>query len=130
MEERRRCQRIRVKEAVQVKVNAGVTATIIDISPLGALLEISKALRPSSSCSISFAAGGGSLTVRARVQRCRVTTKKGCGLVYVAGVEFLDVSDQEAKTLRSVFKLPPVISTPRSANQLSASCIEKLLLAV
>jgi hypothetical protein len=119
-----------MKELIQVKVNSGITARIIDISPLGALLEIPKALRPASSCSISVTTEGGSLSIRARVQRCRVTTKKGSGLVYVAGVEFLDVGEQEAQTLRSVFKLPPVINKPRSSKQLTASSIDKLLLAV
>jgi hypothetical protein len=119
-----------MKEVTQVKVNAGITARIIDISPLGALLEIPKALRPASSCSISIGTGSGSLSIRARVQRCRVTTRKGAGIVYVAGVEFLDVSEQEAQTLRSIFNLPPVISKPRSSDQLTASRIDKLLHAV
>ena len=90
---------------------------MVDISPHGAHLEIGSALNPNCECRISLPLLDGIVRVKARVVYCKLTgfsTKdSGGGLVYHAGLEFLDVDPRLSASISLTY--PPLLK--KSARQ-------------
>jgi hypothetical protein len=81
----------------------------VDITPAGAHLELASALNPNHTCRIALQLGEETVRIRARVAHCKLTgfTSFGSGgqLIYRAGVEFVDVDEQLAESIRREFPL-------------------------
>lgn len=100
MHERRRSQRMVADQEIYARIKSSIPVRIVDISRHGMQVEATSALPPSGECDIWLPSDGGDIRTRVRVQRCRarfVQSKEFQGLMYQAGVEFLDL-DQEAKS--------------------------------
>jgi hypothetical protein len=141
--ERRRSRRITPPDSIEVRVNSRIQARIVDISTLGAQLEVASALSPASTCNLAVTTDSGLLFLRARVQRCRAAAvpasdgDHGSQLVYLAGVEFIDLGAEDARRLQTVCRIPQEITTkpqqtqPAAAgNNVTTRSIEQLMLAV
>jgi hypothetical protein len=108
MKERRRSKRLVPDNDVVGRVKASVPARILDISAHGVFVEIPSALRPAVECDLSVPSTEGDLRLRARVHRCRARSaapgaQDGPNLVYRAGLEFVRLSDREARALESTY---------------------------
>ncbi len=111
MNERRRIPRRQVVDEVIGRVKATIPARIVDISPFGAQVEVSAALRPTVECDVWVPVDDGQLKVRAAVRRCRATGVRGDGregaaMVYRAGLEFVGLSESDADVLTRAYPLP------------------------
>lgn len=110
MSERRQSPRHVPDEERFGRVKATVPARIVDISREGAQLEVPAALRPAVECDLALPAGGGLIRLRARVLRCRAIPTGSHsgehGLVFRAGLQFLDVSDETVHALEREYGLP------------------------
>ena len=102
MLERRRSPRFVPESEVYARIKSSITVRIIDVSATGMQVESSSALPPAGQCDIWLPAEDGDVRMRVRVQRCRARFVQGDGasgggLVYYAGIEFLEV-DAAAQT--------------------------------
>jgi hypothetical protein len=100
MHDRRRSQRMVADQEIYARIKSSIPVRIVDLSRHGMQVEATSALPPSGECDIWLPTDGGDIRTRVRVQRCRarfVQTKEFKGLMYQAGVEFLDL-DQDAKS--------------------------------
>ena len=120
MNERRRAARHHIQDEVFGRVKATVPARIVDISPFGAQVEVPSALRPSVECDIWVPLEEGQVRIRARVLRCRAAamrhegTGNGANLLYRAGLEFTELSQDDVDALRRAYPAPedaPPVST-------------------
>jgi hypothetical protein len=87
-------------QEIYARIKSSIPVRIVDLSRHGMQVEATSALPPSGECDIWLPTDGGDIRTRVRVQRCRarfVQTKEFKGLMYQAGVEFLDL-DQDAKS--------------------------------
>ena len=92
MIERRRSQRVEPPQRLRARVKNANGALVLDVSPHGALLQTSAPLGPRSECNVILALETGDLRLRGIVRRCRARVdESGGGLVYRAGLEFLDL---------------------------------------
>jgi hypothetical protein len=100
MLERRRSERVTPGHEIYARIKSSIPVRIVDVSQHGMRVESSSALPPSGECDIWLPADDGDVMMRIRVQRCRarfVQSEDGPrGLVYQAGVEFLEM-DEEAR---------------------------------
>ena len=108
MEDRRRLPRALPDANVEVLIAGNRAARVVDISPEGAQLELVTALKPGRECRLSLPLPGGTVQLRARVTRCRLTSSSPSGatgvMVYRAGVTFLDVEPKLAALIGSTFR--------------------------
>jgi hypothetical protein len=104
--ERRRTGRFQPEEALYGRVRMALPAKILDISPHGARVEVASALRPTAECDVAVPAGAGELRLRARVVRCRALAgnpSETGGIVFRAGLEFVNVSEAAAAGLEAAY---------------------------
>ena len=102
--ERRRRPRVKLSGGVVAKVQTVLHAPVIDLSVTGALVEVEEALRPGARCTVRIPLSAGTtLRLAARVVRSTLVAlaRKGEGRAarYQAAVEFVDVSEGDAKQL-------------------------------
>jgi hypothetical protein len=112
MNERRKSPRVEPPSEVIGTVKATVPARILDLSTRGAQVEIASALRPGASCNVSLPrpeddGSAGELKLRARIQRCRARSFDASesgegGMLYRAGLSFLDLSPDHLETLEEL----------------------------
>jgi len=87
-------------QEIYARIKSSIPVRIVDVSRHGMQVEATSALPPSGECDIWLPTDGGDIRTRVRVQRCRarfVQSKEFQGLMYQAGIEFLDL-DQAAKS--------------------------------
>ena len=104
MDERRQHPRRPVADPVYGRVRSIVPARIVDISQGGLQLELSTSLRPGTNCEVTVPTLSGTVQLRAAVRRCRarsVTSEEGIRLLYYAGLQFEDPTDEEREALAS-----------------------------
>jgi c-di-GMP-binding flagellar brake protein YcgR len=92
MQERRRSPRIPVRDEVFGRVKATLPVRLVDLSAHGAQLEASTGLPPAGEIDLWLPSPHGELRVKAAVRRCRANAGPR-GLVFRAGVEFLDMDE-------------------------------------
>ena len=106
MREKRRSARLLPRNDVIGRIKATVPARIVDISLLGAQIEIPSALRPSVECDISLPGPDGEdFRVRTRILRCRVgglskSRSSGAPVLYRAGIEFAPMNSHKLALLK------------------------------
>ncbi|MGC8723418.1 MAG: PilZ domain-containing protein [Acidobacteriota bacterium] len=104
MPERRAALRIKPEKPIRAKVKAYIPVRVMDISPRGALLEITQPLPPKTKCDLRVQENGDELVLQATVRRCCVW---GYGtndrlervVVYRAGLQFRDLSGEQEERL-------------------------------
>jgi c-di-GMP-binding flagellar brake protein YcgR len=106
MLERRRSERFSPDQDIYARIKSSIPVRIVDVSRHGMQVESTSALPPSGECDIWLPTNDGDVRMRIRVQRCRarfVQSEDGFrGLVYQAGIEFLEVSDAARSALISI----------------------------
>jgi hypothetical protein len=104
MDDRRQYPRHPVGSLVYGKVRSIVSVRIVDVSKGGLQLELSTSLRPGTTCEVTLPTMSGTVQLRAAVRRCRarsVTTEEGLRLLYYAGLQFCDPTEEERRALES-----------------------------
>jgi len=104
MDERRRFPRLSAPSEVFGRVKTAIPARIVDISEGGVQLELTGALSPASECRIMVPTTLGERYLQARVCRCKaqaVAVEGGSRLVFRAGLEFVDLSDEDRGAIAS-----------------------------
>lgn len=114
MNERRRAPRHPVAGDVFGRVKSTVPARIVDISPFGAQVEITSALRPAVECDVWLPTDEGQIKVRATVHRCRAAGLRSDGgsgseMVFRAGLEFKGLSAGERDLLARSYPGPAAV---------------------
>lgn len=107
MHDRRRSQRLVADQEIYARIKSSIPVRIVDVSRHGMQVEATSALPPSGECDIWLPTDGGDIRTRVRVQRCRarfVQTKEFKGLMYQAGVEFLDLDHDARSALDTIIK--------------------------
>jgi hypothetical protein len=95
--DRRQHPRTRVQD-VSARIKSSIPVRVVDISQGGVQLELTGALKPASECKVTLPTSWGERELVARVCRCRaqsVSTDEGMKMVYRAGLEFIDPSDED-----------------------------------
>jgi len=109
MLERRRSPRFEPEGEVFARMKSSIPVRIVDVSDHGMQVESSSALPPAGQCDIWLPAADGDVRMRVRVQRCRARFMKtergeGGGLVYRAGIEFVEVDAAARSALGSIVR--------------------------
>jgi hypothetical protein len=90
--ERRRSQRLDVKDGVTGRIKPTMEVRIVNISQHGILIESPCGLPPAGMCELTVEAPGGPRVIKARVARCRAQMVKqddgGVVIRFHAGLEF------------------------------------------
>jgi hypothetical protein len=85
---------------IYARIKSSIPVRVVDVSKHGMQVESTSALPPSGECDIWLPTDDGDVRLSIRVQRCRarfMQTDDGFrGLMYQAGLEFLDM-DEPAK---------------------------------
>jgi hypothetical protein len=106
MLERRRSQRFQPEEEIYARIKSSIPVRIVDVSRHGMQVESTSALPPSGECDIWLPSDDGDVKLRIRVQRCRarfVQKRDGFkGLMYQAGLEFLEMNDVARSALTCI----------------------------
>lgn len=109
MDERRTSFRVSPTHETCVSIGGNRSARLVDITPGGAHLELSSALNPNHTCRIALQLGDETVRIKARVAHCKLTgyTSFGSGgqLVYRAGLEFVEIDEKLADTIRQAYPL-------------------------
>lgn len=109
MEERRRFHRAVPMTDVNVLIGGIRHARMLDISPIGAGIELPMALSPRAECPLSIPLLDGTVRLQGRITRCRLTSVRSAGpnddKVYRAGVEFVGIDPKMAAAIASSY--PP-----------------------
>jgi hypothetical protein len=97
--DRRRDKRVRPDNDVLGTVKTNLPARVLDYSPGGMQVELVSPLPPNTECAVCLPLEGTEVRVRARVRRCRAATlalTEGAekGVVYRAGLEFVDLDEE------------------------------------
>jgi hypothetical protein len=106
VEDRRRSARYTPPEALFGRIKTVLPARILDISPGGMRVEVGSALRPAADCDVVVPAGTEEFRLRARVLRCRAFAgdpNDTGGIVFRAGLEFVEVSEEAAHALEDAY---------------------------
>jgi hypothetical protein len=98
MQERRRSPRVDATTEIMGRVKATLPVRLIDLSVLGAQLESSTGLPPAGEVDLWLPTPHGELQLRAGVRRSRALAGPK-GLVFRAGVEFVDLTDTQSEWL-------------------------------
>ena len=107
MHDRRRSQRLVADQEIYARIKSSIPVRIVDVSRHGMQVEATSALPPSGECDIWLPTDGGDIRTRVRVQRCRarfVQSKEFQGLMYQAGVEFLDLDENARSALDAIIR--------------------------
>jgi hypothetical protein len=109
MLERRRSPRYEPEGEVYARIKSSIPVRIVDVSEHGMQVESSSALPPAGQCDIWLPAADGDVRMRVRVQRCRARFMKSesgdsRGLVYFAGIEFLEVDAAARSALGGIVR--------------------------
>lgn len=107
MHDRRRSRRVVADQEIYARIKSSIPVRIVDVSRHGMQVEATSALPPSGECDIWLPTDGGDIRTRVRVQRCRarfVQSKEFKGLMYQAGVEFLELDGQAASALDTIIR--------------------------
>lgn len=88
----RRAPRVKIRERVTVLVD-GKTATLVDLSTVGAQVVSPGALKPSQAVQVAFADGGDNVTCRASVV-WTAFEMSGARPRYRAGLDFIDADSE------------------------------------
>jgi hypothetical protein len=94
-------------QEIYARIKSSIPVRIVDVSRHGMQVEATSALPPSGECDIWLPTDGGDIRTRVRVQRCRarfVQSKEFQGLMYQAGVEFLDLDQDARSALDTIIK--------------------------
>jgi hypothetical protein len=106
MMERRRSQRFAPEEEIYARIKSSIPVRIVDVSNHGMQVESTSALPPSGECDVWLPTDDGDVRMRIRVQRCRarfLQTDDGFrGLMYQAGLEFLEMDNPAKSALVSI----------------------------
>lgn len=87
--DRRRSRRVTPTQETAITIRAGESGRVLDISPLGALVEIGFPMPPRKRCALTVELAGRYLELKAEVRRCRaVSLRNGGCLTYQAALEF------------------------------------------
>jgi len=104
--ERRRSERFAPDADIYARIKSSIPVRIVDVSRHGMKVESTSALPPSGECDIWLPTDDGDVRLRIRVQRCRarfMNTDDGFrGLMYHAGLEFLELDDPATSALASI----------------------------
>jgi len=107
MDERRSSFRVSPAHETCVSIGGNRSARLVDITPSGAHLELSSALNPNHTCRLSLQLGEETVRIKARVAHCKLTgfTSFGSGgqLVYRAGLEFVEIDENLADSIRQAY---------------------------
>ena len=107
MHDRRRSQRLVADQEIFARIKSSIPVRIVDVSRHGMQVEATSALPPSGECDIWLPTDGGDIRTRVRVQRCRarfVQSKEFQGLMYQAGVEFVDLDQDAMSALDTIIR--------------------------
>ena len=107
MHDRRRSRRVVADQEIYARIKSSIPVRIVDVSRHGMQVEATSALPPSGECDIWLPTDGGDIRTRVRVQRCRarfVQSKEFKGLMYQAGVEFLELDQEAASALETIIR--------------------------
>jgi hypothetical protein len=94
-------------QEIYARIKSSIPVRIVDVSRHGMQVEATSALPPSGECDIWLPTDGGDIRTRVRVQRCRarfVQAKEFMGLMYQAGVEFLELDKEAASALDTIIR--------------------------
>lgn len=112
MDDRRHTPRITLDHEITVTVGGHRSARLVDISVAGVHLELASALHPTHVCQIAVPLPDGSVKIKARVAHCKATgmstATTGGGLVYRAGLEFVDADRTVTEAIMSAYAPRPV----------------------
>ena len=103
--ERRRAKRVRPKERLEVRLCRIGPLKVVDISPVGLLIEHKSPFAPGCVCEVELWRSGKTVRLRGEVVRTFVATGEGshAGLRYRSAVQFLE-------TPPAIFELLPELS--------------------
>ena len=106
MSERRRSQRFTADQEIYARIKSSIPVRIIDVSQHGMRVESSSAVPPTGACDLWVPGDEGDVKLKVRVQRCRARFEQGNdggpGLVYQAGLEFLEMDESARGALGSI----------------------------
>jgi hypothetical protein len=94
-------------QEIYARIKSSIPVRIVDVSRHGMQVEATSALPPSGECDIWLPTDGGDIRTRVRVQRCRarfVQSKEFQGLMYQAGVEFVDLDEDATSALDTIIR--------------------------
>ncbi len=102
--ERRTVKRVEAPVEMDARVKTNISATVVDISNRGTLIEVKHQLPIHTSCEVHIRYQGKEIVVHARVRHCFVSgvipNEKGEKVVlYRAGLEFKDSDNQALEKL-------------------------------
>jgi len=104
--DRRRSERIEPESDIYARIKSSIPVRVVDVSTHGMQVESTSALPPSGECDIWLPTDDGDVRMRIKVQRCRarfMQTDDGFrGLMYQAGLEFLDMDEPAKSALVSI----------------------------
>ena len=110
MDERRRSRRAAPAHGVNVTIGGNRPARMVDVNSEGACLELASALNPRGKCRIALPLPDGIVRLMAQVVHCKLIGVSGPessgGLVYRAGVRFLDVDARLAVSINLAYPAP------------------------
>jgi hypothetical protein len=117
MNERRRSRRATPAHGVNIMIAGNRSARMVDVTAEGACLELATALNPRGKCRIALPLPNGILRIMAQVVHCKLIgvsgPDSGGGLVYRAGIRFLDVDPRLAASINLAYPAP-IIKPKRS----------------
>jgi hypothetical protein len=109
MSERRRSERYTAEQEIYARIKSSIPVRIIDVSQHGMRVESSSAVPPAGACDLWVPGDAGDVKLKVRVQRCRARFENGDenggrGLVYQAGLEYLEMDALAEEALSSILK--------------------------
>lgn len=111
VDDRRHTPRITLDREVTVTIGSHLSARLVDISIAGVHLELGSALHPTHACQIAVPLPDGSVKITARVAHCKATgmaeKSAGGGLVYRAGLEFVDIDRTVTEAIMTAYAPRP-----------------------
>ena len=107
MSERRRSERFTGGREIYARFKSSIPVKIIDVSHHGMKVESNSALPPTGPCDLWIPGEQGDVKLKVRVQRCRARFEQEGderGLVYQAGIEFLQLDVRARDALFSILQ--------------------------
>ncbi|MGA7991514.1 MAG: PilZ domain-containing protein [Thermoanaerobaculia bacterium] len=103
-DDKRRAPRVKLAKGTRAQIKSTLPVELLNLSATGVLMELPTPLRPGSTCDLSATLSGIVFTALVRVTRCRAggfaaDESGGRILLYVAGGEFVGLSDRQLESL-------------------------------